>query len=284
MQCTLCNEEILKSGNVRPNVATFDCGHEFHLSCTISYCKSRYTDKCPSCPTPDLRSKPNFSKDRVHAIQTLIDARRNNRETKVDVSFLGGLSSWFGNKKVTLKNLVGNGTSLNTLKVQGYLPEDFIENQVTWKRLCDIYKTDALLEFGFQWHHMILMGFCPEGFKQFTWQQMYDNLNIRASDMLKTSITVRQLSELQLSIQQIKQLGFTWGDFVSMGGNVKTMRLLTNNLSDLKTYFNPTGVDWENAGFTTERISLYKWKTEEFTPVRQKRTLNLSNIRTTLDF
>ena len=43
--------------------------------------------------------------------------------------------------------------------------------------------------------------------------------------------------------------------------------------SDLKTYFNPSANDWENAGFTRERITLYKWKTDDFTPVRNVRNL-----------
>ena len=235
MQCTLCSKDIEKSGNVRPNVGTFDCGHEFHLSCVIEYCKSRYTNDCPLCYKEVSPFKPNFGKDRLTAIQTLIDARRTNREIKTDVSYLGGISSWFGNRTVTLKNLVGNGTSLNTLKLNGYLPEDFIEHQISWKKLCGIYTTDALLQYGFRYHHMIVMGFTPMDFKRFSWEQMYSVLNIRASDMLKTSITVRQLSELKLPIQQIKQLGFRGKDVVGMDGNVKTLRLLTDNWSDLKT-------------------------------------------------
>jgi hypothetical protein len=224
--------------------------------------------------------KPNFSKDRVAAIQSLVDARRTNREIKTDVSYLGGISSWFGNRETTLKNLVGNGTSLNTLKVNGYLPEDFIEHHISWKKLCGIYTTDALLSFGFGFYHMIVMGFCPEDFKRFSWEQLYSALNIRATDMLKTSITVRQLSELNLPIQQVKQLGFTWNDLVSMDGNVKTLRLLTDNLSDLKTYFNPNIQNWDEAGFSRERIALYKWKTDDFAPVRQKRAINLRTSHT----
>lgn len=278
MSCTLCTYEIEKSGNVRPNVATFDCGHEFHLSCVIDYCKTRYTNLCPLCKRVPNNSLPNFNKDRISALNTLIQARRKNREIQPNVSYLGGISSWFSNKKVTIKNLIANGTSLSTLKIQGYLPEDFIEKQISWKHVNSIYTVDALLEFGFEWHHMILMGFSPEDFKKFSWEQMYDTLNIRAPDMLKTSITVRQLSELKFTIQQIKQLNFTWNDLISMDGNVKTLRLLTNNLSDLKTYFSPSVTDWENAGFNSNRITLYKWNTEEFTPVRQKRAITLQSI------
>jgi len=212
------------------------------------------------------------------ALNTLIAARRKHREIKPNVSYLGGISSWFGNRTVTIKSLVSNGTSLATLKIQGYLPEDFVEKQVSWKHLSNVYTTDALLDFGFQWHHMVLMGFNPDDFKKFTWEQLYDKLNVRASDMLKTSITVRQLSELNFSIQQVKQLKFTWNDLVTMEGNVKTMRLLTNNLSDLKTYFNPNTSDWDKAGFTSERIKLYKWSTNDFTPVRQKRAIGLKSV------
>lgn len=279
MSCTLCTTAIEKSGNVRPNIATFECGHEFHLSCIIDYCKTRYTNLCPSCKPITMSSHlPNFNTDRLLALDTLVAARRKNREIKPNVSYLGGISSWFGSKKVTIKNLIANGTSLSTMKIQGYLPEDFTERQISWKHLSNIYTVDALLEFGFQWHHMILMGFSPEDFKKFSWEQMYDTLNIRASDMLKTSISCRQLSELKFTIQQIKQLNFNWNDLVRMDGNVKTLRLLTNNLSDLKTYFNPSVADWEKAGFSSERIKLYKWQTEEFTPVRQKRALTVQSL------
>lgn len=279
MSCTLCNSDIQKSGNVRPNVATFECGHEYHLSCVISYCKSRYTDSCPMCQTGKTMSSINLSNDRVHAIETLVNARRKFKEkkTKQSSGFL-----WFSNE-TSLRQLVSSGTSLNTLRIKGYGPDDFIEEQIKWKQLADVYTIDALLEFGCQWHQMILMGFTPEDFKGLSWQQMYDKLGIRASDMLKTSIDCRQLSELKFTIQQIKQLGFTWKDLTSMDGNVKTMRLLTSNLSDLKTYFNPSQKDWEGAGFTRERINLYKWTTDEFTPVRQKRQISIKHLNR-LDF
>lgn len=273
MYCKLCTLEIEKSGKVRPNVATFECGHEFHLSCTIDYCKTRFTNICPICNPVSDTSAPNFNTDRLHALNTLIEARRKHREVKPNVSYLGGIGSWFSNKNVTVKTLVNNGTSLSTLKVQGYCPEDFIEQQVSWKHLSSVYTTDALLEFGFEWHQMILMGFHPEDFKKFTWDQLYDNLNLRASDMLKTSLTIRQLSELKFSIQQIKQLEFTWMDLTSIGGDSKTFRLLTPTLSDLKTYFNPSSSDWEKAGFTTEKIRAYNWNADDFTPVRSKRTI-----------
>lgn len=279
MQCTLCNSDIQKSGNVRPNVATFECGHEYHLSCVISHCKSRYTNTCPRCVAVKSKSSINLSEDRVHAIETLIEARRQFKQKKQPPK---ATFSWFGVDN-SLNHHIKSGTSLNTLRVKGFTPDDFIEEQVKWKDLTDVYTIDALIDFGYKWHHMIVMGFTPDDFKNFSWQQLYDVLSVRASDMMKTSIDCRQLANLKFSIQQIKQLGFTWNDLTSMNGNVKTMRLLTNNLSDLKTYFNPSQSEWETAGFTRDRINLYKWSTDDFTPVRQKREITLKNI-TTLDF
>ena len=276
MSCTLCNTDIQKSGNVRPNVATFECGHEYHLSCIISHCKTRYTESCPTCTQDQCLNVINLGIDRIHGIETLVQARRKFRETKAQSG--KKTFSWFGNES-SLSQLVSSGTQLNTLRMKGYLPEDFIENQLKWKRLTDVYTIDALLDFGCKWHHMILMGFTPDDFKSLSWQNIYDTLNVRAPDMLKTSINVRQLSELKFTIQQIKQLGFTWNDFVGMDGNVKTLRLITSNLNDLKTYFNPSNAEWELAGFTRERISLYKWCTDEFTPVRQTRQINIKNTK-----
>lgn len=283
MQCTLCQKQLLYSGKVRPNVGTFECGHEFHLSCIIEHCKARHTNACPQCVPPSSNTFVNFSDDRYTALQTLIESRRQRREVKSDVGFLGGVTGWFG-KSVTLSTLVTSGTSLNTLRVQGFLPEDFIEHKITWGKLTKVYTVDSLLEFGFKWHHMVVMGFCPEDFKSFTWQQLYTTLKVRAPDMLKTSIDVRQLSELGYSIQNIKQLGFTFSDFLKMNGTVKTLRLLTANLNDLKTYFNPSSDDWCKAGFSNERIKQNNWKSDDFTPVRQKRPLTLRTATNSLDF
>ena len=164
------------------------------------------------------------------------------------------------------------------------MPEDFIEERISWKKVSKVYKVDGLLDFGFCWHHMIVMGFCPENFKSFSWQQLYTTLNIRAVDMLKTSINVRQLSELNLSIQNLKQLGFTWNDLVSMGGDVKTLRLLTSNLDDLKTYFSPTSEQLMSGGFTPDNVKRHTWKAETVTPVRQKRQISMRSMSTALDF
>tara|TARA_B100002051_G_C16711879_1_gene627097 strand:+ start:706 stop:1551 length:846 start_codon:yes stop_codon:yes gene_type:complete len=280
--CDLCNTEIMMSGKVRPNVATFRCGHNFHLSCVLKYSKTRYSDNCPKCNPVQFNNVPNFGTDRQTSIETLVSARREHREIRSDVSYLAAVTNWFGKKSKALSTLVDYGTSLNTLQINGYLPEDFIENQVPWRTLSSRYTIDALLDFGFRWHHMVVMGFIPEDFKALSWQHMDDTLNLSATDMLRTSITIQQLADIKLSIQQIKQLGFTWKDLTDMGGTAKTFKLLTSNLNDLKTYFGPSDKDWEKAGFTTSGIVQNKWKTSEFTPVRSKRPIAQSGLD--LDF
>ena len=149
MQCILCKQQVLYSGKVRPNVATFECGHEYHLTCILDFCQGRHTNACPQCVPPASNTFVNFSDDRYTALQTLIDSRRSRRELKSDVGFLGGVAGWFG-KAVTLSSLVNNGTSLQTLKVQGFVPEDFIEHKITWAKLNKVYTVDTLLEFGFK--------------------------------------------------------------------------------------------------------------------------------------
>ena len=280
--CDLCSTEIMMSGKVRPNVATFPCGHDFHLSCVLKHSKTRYSDNCPKCNSDQFNNVPNFGTDRRTSIETLVAARREHREIRTDVSYLSTVTNWFGKKSKALSTLVEHGTSLNTLRINGYLPEDFIEHQVPWRTLSSRYTIDALLDFGFRWHHMVVMGFIPEDFKALSWQHMDDTLNLSATDMLRTSITIQQLADLKLPIQQIKQLGFTWKDLTDMGGTAKSFRLLTSNLNDLKTYFGPNDKDWEKAGFTTTGIVQNKWKTSEFTPVRAKRPIVQSGLD--LDF
>ena len=64
-----------------------------------------------------------------------------------------------------------------------------------------------------------------------------------------------------------------------IGGNCETMKLLTSDLGDLKTYFSPSANDWDNLGFTKENIEKYGWQSEEYTPVRKMRQISLAKGR-----
>ena len=262
MACTLCNNSICISGSVRPNVATFDCGCNFHLSCVLDLCVNKFSAQCPSCNV--IPNVANFGNDRLTAIESLVEARRSNRKE------VSGWTSWFSSKS-SLTNLISAGTSLQTLRIQGYLPEDFIEKQISWKKLTKIYKIPSLLEFGFKWHHIVVMGFTPENFKQLDWNQMFSTLGIRSTEMLQTSMTIQQLIDLQIPIHRLRELQFSWHDLVKIGGNVKTLKGVTDSMADLLTYFKPTPQQMHDSGFTKENIEKFGWKAIETVPTRKKR-------------
>ena len=258
MSCILCNDSIIKSGTLRPNIATFDCGHEFHLTCTLKYSRDNLSMRCPICAEVKT-SHLNLGDDRLVALQSLIEARRNYKEETPK-----GFMAWFCNKSI--KSMVKSGTSLDTLRTKGITPEDIIEERVDWDTISSIYKTNALLDFGFRWHHMITMGFQPDHFKLLNWHQMTEVLELSASDMLKTSITIRQLADLKLDIAHLHELGFKLRELKEIGGNCETLKLLTTSVSDIKTYFNPTKADWEELGFTQQAMKEHDWEVKEMKP------------------
>lgn len=248
MNCILCNEPLIMKGSVRPNIATFECGHHFHLSCVLKHSKEKMTNQCFKC-VPTLSDVPNLGDDRLVAMQTLICARQQAKEKQT--------SSWFFGP-TSLKSMVGVGSSLSSIKLKGYVPDDFIQDSISWKKLSKTYTFDALMDFGFRWHHMLVMGFEPTDFKQVSWEHMRDTLELTASDMLKTSIDIRELAALKLEAYQLHELGFTWSDFIKMGGNVRTLKLLTDDMEDLKTYFEPDADQLLKAGFNEEEKKQYK--------------------------
>jgi hypothetical protein len=73
---------------------------------------------------------------------------------------------------------------------------------------------------------------------------------------------------------------WTWADLRKIGGNCQTIRLITPNISELKTYFAPSMEDWEKAGFTAENMEKYAYNVDvqiaKKKPVRRKQ-LSLGN-------
>ena len=92
------------------------------------------------------------------SMNAVIAARRQPREE----SFW---SRHFFSKK-ELPKLIG--TSLSTLKLQGFLPQDFIEHEIPWDKMT--YSMDDMIDFGFTLDHMLTMGFQPQHFQQFEWR------------------------------------------------------------------------------------------------------------------
>ncbi len=246
MICALCKQPLIMKGSIRPNVATFECGHHFHLDCTLQHAKSKMTIQCFKCK-PTTARFPNLGDDRIIAMESLIKARQEAKSKQT--------SSWWASS--SLKSMVGAGASLSSIQLKGYVPEDFIQDHISWKKLQKTYTFDALMDFGFRWHHMLVMGFEASDFKMISWNHMQD-LDLTASDMLKTSMNIRDLAALKLEPYQLNELGFTWSDFVSMGGNARNLKLLTDDMEDLKTYFEPDNEQLHKAGFNEVEKKSYK--------------------------
>lgn len=169
-------------------------------------------------------SKPDLGENLSRALSAVIDARRQMTE---DTSFWSKTKHFFGKKE--LPQLLS--TSLTTLKLQGFLPQDFIEYEIPWKNIK--YSTDALIDFGFTYDHMLTMRFQPEHFKNFEWRH-YKQLDVNADKMIQACITIHDLNALELTPQQLHQLKWTWPKMVSIGGNKENIKI---SRSDRSLYF-----------------------------------------------
>lgn len=253
MSCTICSENMVFSGAVRPNIATFECGHSFHLSCVLAYSKAKITQTCPICNPVQNVMFANFGDDRLRSMQIMIEKRRNINKMEKPKSYFSIFSS-----TNDLRSMIRSGTSLHSIKLNGYLPESFIEEGIKFRECGSTYTMSSLIDFGFRFNHMLTMGFSPEDFKKMSLLNM-EELNISAEDMMQTSITIHQLSQLGIDLYKLCEMGFSWADLRKIGGNVQTIRLLTPKVSELKTYFSPTEEEWKDAGFTQEAMKKYDY-------------------------
>lgn len=123
------------------------------------------------------------------------------------------------------------GTSLTTLKMQGFLPQDFIEHEISWNDMP--YKIDDAIEFGFTFEHMSRMGFQPQHFKQFEWRH-YKQLRVNADTMIQTCMSIHDLNALELTPQQLHQLKWSWAKMRSIGATQSNVPISS---SDQQLYF-----------------------------------------------
>ena len=160
---------------------------------------------------------PDFGTRRSTSMQAVIQARR---EPVQQTSLLERARMALGGK-----------ASLSTLKLQGMLPEDFIEKQVRWSDVT--YSMDSCLDFGFTWAHMVAMAIQPADLRAFQWRH-YKQLNVGAKEMLETHMDVHDLVRLKLTAPQLRELGWTWAQLQEIGGTADNLNMTA---SDLRTYF-----------------------------------------------
>lgn len=248
--CLICHGKVK---GVK-NIAVFDCGHRFHLSCALTRA-SYYDTKCMLCSEVQNKSlKPDLGDDRETAMLAEIEAKikRHQLEPKAPKTLLHSLLSMltpFSTTPTTFRDYLNAGHKLSELKKMGYTPTDGVEEKIPWHVMRNNVDIKQLLQFGFKWEHMVDMGIRSEHLKDFTWSQIKHTLGLSAKDILKLNITLDELSDLKYTPQQLNDLGFNWDIFSAMGANVSTMKSFDISVEDIKTYFNPTLNQWLEAGF-----------------------------------
>lgn len=272
--CTICHEKIT---GVK-NIAVFDCGHKYHLSCSLN--RASYFDtKCMLCSEVHNKSlKVDLGDDRETAMLAEIEAKikRNRMQPKAPKSILFSMLSVltpFRSSPNTFKDYLNCGYSLNELKKMGYTPRDGVEEKIPWKTMRKNVDIKQLLQFGFKWEDMVNMGIVSEHLKDFTWSQVRHTLGLNAKDILKLNITLDELADLNYTPQQLNDLGFTWDILSAMGANVKTMKSFNMSIEDVKTYFNPSLNQWLEAGFyNKDQLQKNDWNVESVSQVLPRMT------------
>ena len=165
---------------------------------------------------------PDFGTSQLESMNAIVQARRVPQKE---------LSMWQKATSMFQKSDIANG-SLSTLKLQGFIPQDFVEQGKSWDTL---HSLDAKIDFGFKWEHMLTMNFQPHHFKTFEWRH-YQQLAVGAKEMMQTCMDIHDLVALQLSPQQLHQLGWTWERLTAIGGNKDNISIPSN---DINIYFAP---------------------------------------------
>ena len=181
---------------------------------------------------------PDLGVSLTTALNAVISARR---EMKEDTSFWSRTKGFFGKKELSHQL----SSSLTTLKTQGYTPQDFIENEINWNDVK--WPIEACIDFGFTFDHMLTMGFQPQHFGQFEWRH-YKQLRVDAQRMMQTGMAIHDLNQLSLTPQQLHQLKWTWGNFVSIGGNDENINF---SATDKQLYFHQSVTE------TTQKIGRF---------------------------
>jgi hypothetical protein len=255
--CVVCHEKVT---GVK-NIAVFDCGHKFHLSCVLSRA-TNYNTRCPVCTeVQNIKLKADLGDDRTIAMLSSIEARvrRHQMTPEPPKGFLYNLLSMltpFRSTPSSFKDYLNAGYKLSELKKMGYTPSDCIQGKISWQNMRRNISIAHLLQFGFTWKDMVVLGLKAEHLNDFTWSQLKHTLGISAEDLLKINMTLHELADLKYTPHQLNDLGFTWDKFAAMGANVKTFKAFDMSVEDIKTYFNPTMNQWLDSGFYNRELLL----------------------------
>lgn len=285
--CVLCHKKFNKNGN---NIASFDCGHRFHLSCILKNAKY-YSTSCPICSkVQNTKLKPNLGDDRSIAMASNIQARirRRQLQPKQQMTWFMKILSTITPFNKTPENLteyISAGYNLTELQKTGFTPDDCIQENIKWDYIIKKASIAHILQFGLKWKDMVSMGIKPHNLKDFTWSQLKHTLNLNASELLKLNMTLTELGELEYTPHQLNDLGFTWEIFTALGASVETMPSFRMTVDEIKTYFSPTVNQWIQAGFYDKnRLTKAGWDVNDVILVLPRTTDRSSGRQLRLAF
>lgn len=257
IKCNICNKDIGPK-----NRAVFDCGHTFHLSCVFA---SPYATMCSDCPQ-HIESRPDIGNDREIAISSDMLLKVSERRLKpvTTVSMLTTLVQAITPltpAPLTFIDHMKQNKKLTVIAASGFGPEDAVQERVRFSDIVSRYNSKDILEFGFEWEHMVQMGILPNHIKHFSWTQQKHKLKLNAEKMLKMRMTMTELADINYTTHQLVELGFTWQIMSTMGANVDTWKRFNFELEDIKRYWQPTLTQWVAAGFyDKERVQRAGWQ------------------------
>jgi hypothetical protein len=158
------------------------------------------------------------------------------------------------------RDYIYHNKSLTYISSVGFSPLDAVHERIKWDKIASTYKAADILQFGFDWNHMLEMGITPKDIQIFSWPQQKRQLKLDARKILQTNINLTELADLKYTTHQLLELGFDWNVLSQMGASVDNWRIFGFTLEDIKQYWNPSLTDLVSAGFyDKDRIGLAGW-------------------------
>lgn len=260
MACTLCSKELKDQ-----NLAVFPCGHSFHLSCVFTH---SFKTTCSTCDGPGT-GYPDLGTDREIAMTADIEAKIKNRQMKPHepLTFIQQVTAAISPltpKANTFSDHIHHNTKLSVIRSHGFGPTDAVQERIQWSQIHSRYSGSNILDFGFEWQHMVDMGIVPSQLSKFTWPQQQHKLKLNAEKLLAIRMTISELARLKYTSHQLIDLGFDWAILNRMGATVDTWHKFKLTITDIKRYWSPTVSQWVAAGFYDKaRLERAGWDIED---------------------
>lgn len=256
MACTLCNDEVGTT-----NLAIFDCGHTFHLSCVFN---QKFKTLCSIC-NHDVALLPDLGGDREIAIGADMEARIRRRQLQPSSNLsyssqIVRLISPLTPKAKTFTDHINHNKRLSVIRDYGFSPEDAVQERIPWSKIHSRYSPTDILEFGFRWKHMTAMNVIPHQLTSFSWTQQQHSLELDANKLLTIRMTITELAKMKYTTHQLVEMGFDFTVLARLGANVDTWKQFKFSIQDIKRNWSPTLSQWVAAGFyDKERVEKAGW-------------------------